>query len=411
MLLLYLVVIATVTSLGLLLIIRSVFLPNRIGIWGYIFFAVAYLIHDLLLMLFSETVWSSVPISLKFIEFIGYYLISFFIIKYCLQGDGVKNFIWIYGIDFVYQAMASIILPLLLAFAHTFTYKEIELVSDRPSLANVIWLMASCMFGVALTKQLIIVLVRRNNRIIQAVITVMAATDIFAVAINSVKSLYIVFPLIVIILVWGLLYQDNMLKQAEIQQKYYRQLEERQKIREEELAKIRHDLSNHIGIINSAGGKNYANEVLKAIDREFRSGNPIVDSLLDEKERICKEKDIYIKERLIDISGSIINNFDWVSLLANLLDNSIEACERTGENKQIDLELYQNGVYLVLTLANSKSSEEQPIDNRFATTKQKKQNHGFGTRIVKDIVSKYEGRIRYEDQGNKMITHLTIQAW
>ena len=155
----------------------------------------------------------------------------------------------------------------------------------------------------------------------------------------------------------------------------------------------------------------YAKEVLSVIDGELKSGVPIIDCLLDEKERMCKAGGIHLQEQLTDVSGSKISNFDWISLLANLLDNAIEACERAGKEKQINLELRRNGVYIIIKLDNSKCIEEKPLDNKFATVKQKKQGHGYGTKIIRDIVKKYDGRVQYEDSGDMMNTHIVMHAW
>ena len=407
MLVLYLFTVALITTLGLAFIIKSFVIPSEKGKWGFILFTLTYFIHDSFLMFMSYI--DSVPIQC--IEYVFFYIISFVIIKCGFQGNGVKNFIWIYGANFIYQAIATVVSSVIMGAQCNFDHSKIEQIGDRPSIINCIFLAITALIGAITGKAFTKILLKRNNRIIQVAISLLAATGILAGAINSAESFYIIFPILITALVAGMLYQDKMLRMAEKQEQYYHQLDERQRIRQEELSKIRHDLANHISVIDSTGNAEYAREVLKSIDGELKSGDPIIDCLLDEKIRSCKENGIKIAEQIMNLAENSVSNFDWVSLLANLLDNAIEACEKTDEEKSIELEIKRNRDYVVLSMANSKRTDEKPIDNKFKTTKEQSKYHGYGTKIIKDIVNKYQGRIRYEDMGDRFITHITMKAW
>ena len=407
MITIYILVIAATTSLGLTFIIKDFLTPNRTGFWGYMLFTFTFFVHDALLVFMGDMISATV----KCIEYIVFYIISYLIVRYCFSGNSVRNFIWIYGANFIYQAMASIFYLLFIGLRFNFNYEKFEEITSMPLGENYVMLFATMVLGVAIAKALMKMLLKRDNRIVQIAVGVMAFAGILAGAINSAVSLYIVFPILCLALLVGMLHQDKMIKQIEKQEVYYSELENRQRIKNEELEKIRHDLANHISVINDMGSIDYAKEVLYVIDGELKSGVPIIDCLLDEKERNCKAKGIHLQEQLTDVSGSTVSNFDWISLLANLLDNAMEACERAGNEKEIGLELRRNGVYIIIELNNRKCAEEKPVENKFATVKQKKQGHGYGTKIIKDIVKKYDGRLQYEDLGDRMNIHIVMRAW
>ena len=83
------------------------------------------------------------------------------------------------------------------------------------------------------------------------------------------------------------------------------------------------------------------------------------------------------------------------------LDNAIEAAEQT-EEKEVSLSLEKQQGYLKIVLKNSKLQEMEPLKTQFKTTKRNKKNHGIGNRIIRDIVSNYDGRIHYEERGNEL---------
>lgn len=412
MMLLYYLTIGMVTTFGLILILKS-FLTSKRGKWGWLLFSVLFCLHDLFSIYISSL--DIYPIF-YYIEFCSYYLLLFIIIKFFFQGNGVNNFIWMNGANFIYQAFGTVILFVIMGISCDFDAEKIERMNAIPSAGNYLVLLFSLLCGIIIGRLFVRLLLKRNNRVIQVFVGLMAMGGMLAGVINSVDSFNIIFPFLIITLAAGILYQDNMLRVAEKQEQYYHQLEERQKIKQEELAKIRHDLVNHISIIDSTGSTEYAKEVLARFDERIKSGDPIVDCLLDEKERICKEKGIHFQEQVTNLSDSIVSNFDWVSLLANLLDNAIEACEKVSSNKAtgdkvIHLDIKRNRDYILISLDNSKCIDDKPIQSKFMTTKDKNQSHGYGTKIIGDIVEKYQGRIRYEDEGKQLSVHITMKAW
>ena len=177
-------------------------------------FAVTFLVHDSLLVLMENVL--SVPG--KCMEYIVFHIVSYLIIRYCFMGNSVKNFIWVYGANFIYQAMASIFAFFGIGFMCNFKYEGFEEITNMPIGANYILLFITTIFGVAAAKIILKMLRKRNNRVVQGIVGIMAFVGILAGAINSSVSLYIVFPIMCLALLVGMLHQDKMIKQIEKQE-------------------------------------------------------------------------------------------------------------------------------------------------------------------------------------------------
>ena len=84
---------------------------------------------------------------------------------------------------------------------------------------------------------------------------------------------------------------------------------------------------------------------------------------------------------------------DLCSLVYNLLKNAVEACKKI-EDRDKRLIFLEVGIYndsLFLRIKNTVHEDIETNNYESETTKTDILNHGFGTKIVKDIVKKYDG--------------------
>ncbi|MBQ8301071.1 MAG: ATP-binding protein, partial [Clostridia bacterium] len=95
---------------------------------------------------------------------------------------------------------------------------------------------------------------------------------------------------------------------------------------------------------------------------------------------------INIEKNAVDI----LDAGDIVILFGNILDNAIEAAERT-EKKIIILNIQKQGEYVSIYMENSFDGK---FDSALVTNKSNKQEHGFGLKNVRKIVDKYNGMIK-----------------
>lgn len=118
------------------------------------------------------------------------------------------------------------------------------------------------------------------------------------------------------------------------------------------------------------------------------------------------------KQITCDVQGTLninlrMDEMSLVSLVMNLLDNAIEACEQVAD-RQIRVVIAENPAaqMLELKLCNSKSRSQKLRANEagtgYQTTKTEHDSHGYGTQIIQRIVDENGGMIRYEDAGDTM---------
>lgn len=184
----------------------------------------------------------------------------------------------------------------------------------------------------------------------------------------------------------------------ENQKQYYDNIFESQ----QEIRRIRHDLKNIFmavladmdsGDIESARRivKSQLSETEKSIDFSDQKAGTVIDSVIYSKQVMAKEHDIALLSTIKIRKALLINNLDMAVMLANLLDNAIEATQRVTSQalKKIDLTIMTDNDNLILTVSNPVVED---IDvNRIQTTKSDKKNHGFGLLSIKAIVEKYQG--------------------
>ena len=84
--------------------------------------------------------------------------------------------------------------------------------------------------------------------------------------------------------------------------------------------------------------------------------------------------------------------YDFFTILSNLLDNAIEAAEhcKSGEG-YIILKLYSLNNVFKIALKNNYAIEPCKSGKRFVSIKTNTDIHGWGIENVKEIVNKYEG--------------------
>lgn len=172
----------------------------------------------------------------------------------------------------------------------------------------------------------------------------------------------------------------------------------------DENSKNFHEFKHHISIINSLlldSSNKKAIEYLKGIDlysrysQVFHTGNNIIDTVLNVKNIEASQKHISLFAD-INIDKVTIKDADLCSVLSNLIDNAIEAVCKIDKDKTIKLNINQKGNMLFIAVENPSSSN--PLENNFNS--QKKGNHGWGMKIITDIVNKYNGNIttNYDDE-------------
>lgn len=183
---------------------------------------------------------------------------------------------------------------------------------------------------------------------------------------------------------------------------------------------LRHDHHNKISCINTLLSEDKYSDAKKYIQRllgtdaadihsYIQSSSSVIDAVVNEKFDKAERKNIEVSCR-ITVKVPEYLEYDMSVLLANLLDNAIEACEKNTVPSQIILTIIRvAGYYKAVvknTIQDSVLEKNQHLDSR----KENKSEHGWGLKSVKEIAEKHEGMIDiYEKNGMFIVSVLLMK--
>ncbi|WP_204402792.1 sensor histidine kinase [Alkaliphilus hydrothermalis] len=153
-------------------------------------------------------------------------------------------------------------------------------------------------------------------------------------------------------------------------------------------------------------------EEVAVVNEMVSNPNPVITALINIKKIKAEQCKTVLNSQVSLTKKILLENLDLTIILGNLLDNAIEASTKIDENKRnIDLEIFSKGCNLIICISNYKNSKEFFQWSRRFTSKNNKEEHGFGLYNVAQIVNKNQGSIRIEDQEYvfKVIIHLPIK--
>ena len=188
---------------------------------------------------------------------------------------------------------------------------------------------------------------------------------------------------------------------------------------DEKERKMRHDVRNNLDIVYGyLRDKKYekAEDLVKELlgvveerDALIHIGNVSIDSVIDDKLSLAKEKNIIYEENAKNMYYGDIEINELALLIGLALDNAIEACEKVEKNRYIYFEARNKKDYLVIHITNSIIPHTKP---RFYKTSKlvDKMNHGFGVEEIKDIVKRYDGDIQYDTKKDKVILKIILKT-
>lgn len=138
----------------------------------------------------------------------------------------------------------------------------------------------------------------------------------------------------------------------------------------------------------------------------IHGGSSAQEALILDKKSRCESLGIcFIDDIRVLPSEGAIQEIDIISLLGNLLDNAIEACQASGiSDPYLHIESTIKKKVWQLTVSNSKDPEISLKKTGMATTKKDARNHGLGVGIINSTVSKYNGTLKMNDCGDHFVT-------
>ncbi len=181
----------------------------------------------------------------------------------------------------------------------------------------------------------------------------------------------------------------------------------------------RHDYHNHIQLMKAyldlekyeemAEYLNNLDRDLTNIDTVLKTGNVMVDAILNSKLSLAINQDININAKATVPKSLQIADIDLCVIIGNLMDNAMEAATelKNPEDRFIRVYIREMKGQLYISITNSMKGNAKKAGLEYITTKLGK-NHGFGLKRVDSIVDKYEGFINRQSEEGVFVTEITL---
>jgi len=191
--------------------------------------------------------------------------------------------------------------------------------------------------------------------------------------------------------------------------------------KDRDMRRFRHDVKEHMHIISQCvsqkdyqAAENYINKVCENFDKaqmERYTGITAIDAIISEKRSCMDGKGIvFVCETDITSLPKHIERYDVCTLLVNILNNAVEACE--------DMEPEERFVKLIMDTEreklyiyeNNKCSKAIGFDDCHnpITTKENTVNHGLGSKNIRNVVEKYDGELVYSVDEHNFVIEIII---
>ncbi len=186
------------------------------------------------------------------------------------------------------------------------------------------------------------------------------------------------------------------------------------------MRQLRHDMQNQLLIVRSLLDnekyddlKSYVKTMINTVDEAAFmtiSGQSAVDAILNEKLLAAHKNKIATRFEVDRLTEMFVHPMDLCIILANALDNAVEACVKIpeDEDRYIHLKITAAENSLVLSCANPYKDPPKKRGNEYISSKHDKQNHGFGLKSIRATADKYAGDylIRCQDRVFTLIVKL-----
>lgn len=179
--------------------------------------------------------------------------------------------------------------------------------------------------------------------------------------------------------------------------------------REHETKKFRHDLKNHLHMLQVyINHKDYIgldkyldliNENVDNFTKRISVNNDIVDAVINKYYIEALNKNI-----IVNVDGHFpeqcnVNPYDLCTIFSNLLSNALEASIDSVE-KKINISCQYDDENIIVSISNYYSGTSKYENGQFLTSKKNKRIHGFGLENVECCITKNNGYLMINNKNN-----------
>jgi sensor histidine kinase regulating citrate/malate metabolism len=189
----------------------------------------------------------------------------------------------------------------------------------------------------------------------------------------------------------------------------------------EETKLIWHDIDKHFLVVNRLLENGDYTElkyylehtgyVMKKTKNAYLCENRLINAILTDKLSEAEGKDIKVSftgnlPEKLNIQGN-----DLCSLLVNMLENAIEACDKIprGIEKKLDITLGMKNDFIYFGISNTAYGTPCKVNDRFVTSKEDHEKHGYGISIMQRIARKYDGAFDAFSSENSFMVKVALK--
>lgn len=179
----------------------------------------------------------------------------------------------------------------------------------------------------------------------------------------------------------------------------------------------RHDYHNHIQTMLALVDKpeqmrSYLltlNEDLTTVDTVIKTGNVMLDAVLNSKLSLIKAKNITVNAKAVVPANLSISDVDLCVIIGNLLDNAMEACEKQEETSERFIRVFIGILkkQLYISVMNSAGGEVKKEGKLYVSTKTSG-SHGFGLMRIDRIAEKNGGYVNRQNEPGVFATEVML---
>ena len=179
----------------------------------------------------------------------------------------------------------------------------------------------------------------------------------------------------------------------------------------EELEKLRHDIKNQFSYVdillqqgNNEEARKYIGDYLNTSNpvlNSFSCSNKVINSIINLELTKAKIKKIKIDVKVVVPPALPFQDIDLVSLLTNMIDNAIENyCSE--EKSPIVVRIMKQNDFIRFIVSNPVNLEKINLRSLTKTSKIGR-GHGYGTKIIKNIASAYNGYVDFSIEESNFV--------
>ncbi len=179
----------------------------------------------------------------------------------------------------------------------------------------------------------------------------------------------------------------------------------------------KHDWHNQLQVLSAyldsgeyGRARAYLDEVNQAvlrIDTVLKTGNTMVDAILNSKLSLMKNQKIEVEAEAKVPAALSTPDVDLCIIIGNLLDNAMEACALLKpEERFVHIYIHAKGAQLYMSFTNSAGKKQKKVGDLFLSVKGSE--HGFGLVRVDSLVAKNGGYLTRASEDGGYTTEVIL---